>query len=322
LQQAGFEEYLCAVTDASSCREVEVLQSLWSGYGKIVRYALQDGSTDTVIVKHIALGKAGSHPRGWDTDTSHQRKKKSYQVETNWYNYFASHTTSFCKVPKFLGSFNQDDEQWIVLEDLDKHYPVRKEYCTFDEAKVCLQWLAHFHARFMQQEPKGLWPIGTYWHLDTRPDELEQMEDSPLKRKAHEIDTILNQCTFKTIVHGDAKVANFCFSEDGKKVAAVDFQYVGGGCGMKDVAYFLGSCLTSEECALYEEELLNTYFKTLREALQDKDIDVNALEQEWRKLYPYACADFVRFLLGWMPTHRKVNNYYLSKVEKVLRELS
>ena len=81
--------------------------------------------------------------------------------------------------------------------------------------------------------------MGTYWHLDTRPEEFEKIEHKQLKSKAHRIDEILKECEFQTIVHGDAKLANFCFSEHGEGVAAVDFQYVGRGCGMKDVTYFL-----------------------------------------------------------------------------------
>lgn len=70
----------------------------------------------------------------------------------------------------------------------------------------------------------------------TRPDELSAMKPSHLKGAAEAIDSKLNQCKFQTIVHGDAKVANFCFTPDSKSIAAVDFQYVGSGCGMKDVA--------------------------------------------------------------------------------------
>ena len=29
----------------------------------------------------------------------------------------------------------------------------------------------HFHASFLNEAPDGLWPVGTYWHLETRPDE-------------------------------------------------------------------------------------------------------------------------------------------------------
>ena len=56
---------------------------------------------------------------------------------------------------------------------------------------MALSWLAHFHATFMGKNPEGLWKIGTYWHLDTRPDELEALEDLSLKKAAPLIEIIL-----------------------------------------------------------------------------------------------------------------------------------
>ena len=137
------------------------------------------------------------------------------------------------------------------------------------------------------------------------------MQKGVIKDLATELDNRLNQCQFQTLVHGDAKLANFCFSENGSKVAAVDFQYVGGGCGMKDVAYFLGSCLNENQCEKDESQLLNYYFDVLKTVIEhnNKDIDFMALEQEWRSLYSIAWTDFYRFLLGWMPSHKKINRY-------------
>jgi len=260
------------------------------------------------------------HPRGWHTDVSHQRKVKSYWVETEWYQNFSMLCSDFCKVPAFYGSFTEGDNHWIVMEDLQTHFPEIKTEISLFEVKVCLKWLANFHAQFMNTLPTGLWEVGTYWHLATRLEEFEKISDEEVKAKAHIIDQKLNNCQFKTIVHGDAKLANFCFSENGQKVAAVDFQYVGGGCGMKDVAYFLGSCLISDDCERHELELLDYYFLQLRTALHlsDKNLDSNKLEQEWRQLYPLASADFTRFLLGWMPSHQKVNTYSLNLMKSVL----
>ena len=76
-------------------------------------------------------------------------------------------------------------------------------------------------------------------------------------------------------------------------VAAVDFQYVGGGCGIKDVAYLLHGAGGG-----VEERGLATYFTSLRETLAEV-VDGDALEREWRDLYPLACEDFRRFLAGW-----------------------
>ena len=320
---SNFKNYLLKVTNASSCKEVEVIQTLWSGYGKIARYQLVNSSINIVVIKHIVLSQAGNHPRGWNTDNSHNRKVKSYQVETYWYEQWNQQCNGNCHTPKLIGSFSEEQDQWIVLEDLNVKFPLRKYELNMAEVKVCLKWLANFHATFINQKPSGLWKVGTYWHLATRPDEFEKIEHQELKLKARLIDEALNECQYQTIVHGDAKLANFCFSHDGKRVAAVDFQYVGGGCGMKDVAYFLGSCLSSQECEKYESELLDYYFFELETALKKDtaDIEFNLLEEEWRSLYPLACVDFTRFLLGWLPTHQKVNVYNLKMVDAVLAGL-
>jgi len=319
----NFKNHLLKVTNSSACKEIEVIQSLWSGYGKISRYQLVDSSLNTVVVKCIALNQSSAHPRGWNTNYSHNRKVKSYKVETHWYENCNQLCTNDCRVPKFIGSFSEGEDQWIILEDLNVNFPLRKHQMIFSEVKVCLKWLANFHMTFLNQKPTGLWEIGTYWNLETRPEEFEKLEHRELKSKAHLIDELLNKCKYQTIVHGDAKLANFCFSENGKNIAAVDFQYVGGGCGMKDVAYFLGSCLSSSECELYEDELLDFYFSELQKVFESAtfNIDFNELEDEWRKMYPVACTDFTRFLLGWMPSHQKINKYNLNLVNSVLESL-
>lgn len=189
------------------------------------------------------------------------------------------------------------------------------------EMKACLRWLAHFHALFLGVAPENLWPVGTYWHLETRQDELEAMDHPQLKAAAGDIDGILSGCRFKTIVHGDAKLANFCFSPSGQDVAAVDFQYVGGGCGMKDVVYFLGSCMEEKECEKRVPGLLDYYFCELKQSV-GKDVDFSALEAEWREMFVFAWTDFHRFLLGWMPGHWKINRYSKRLTEEVLRKVT
>ena len=127
-----------------------------------------------------------------------------------------------------------------MLEDIDAAgFPERRRDPGPGGIDACLRWLAAFHARFLGVAPDGLWKNGTYWHLATRQDELAAIEDPELREAAPLLDQKLRACVFQTLVHGDAKPANFCFARGGSSVAAVDFQYVGGGCGMKDVAYLL-----------------------------------------------------------------------------------
>ncbi len=314
------KDTLVSITSAEEVIELERIQNLWSGYGTLKRYKLLGVEPTTVIVKHVAPPTRANHPRGWHSDTSHRRKLKSYQVETSWYQQWSMHCSKSCYVPQCIGVENLDAEFLIVLEDLDASgFEVRKSHVSMGEIQACLKWLAHFHATFLGREPSGLWECGTYWHLATRPDELAVLKDRNLKSAAAAIDQKLREAKFQSFVHGDAKLANFCFSSDGKRVAAVDFQYVGGGCGMKDVAYFVGSCLAEDECETYEEKLLEYYFSVLSNVLRRRapEIPVQELEEEWRSLYRVAWADFHRFLKGWSPEHWKINSYS----ERVTREV-
>lgn len=301
------EPLILDATGAIALRGTEVLQSLWGGNGRIVRVFLEGGPHGSVVVKCILPNASNRHPRGWNTDASFQRKLRSYAVERDWYRDYAHQCSVECAVPRFLADEVVRDNRWIVLEDLDKSYPLRRDQLSVIEARVCLSWLAHFHARFFRHDGAGLWETGTYWHLATRKDELAAMEEGTLKEAAAALDKKLNNAQFKTLVHGDAKVANFCFSRDGNRVAAVDFQYVGIGCGIKDVVYFLGSCMSEASCESHSDELLEYYFSVLTANLPNPL--ANAVQQEWQGLYAVAWADFHRFLAGWMPEHKKINRY-------------
>lgn len=319
MNQQQLQQLVCRVMRADEVSSSRSIQTLWSGYGQIVRMTLRgDEIPPSVIVKHIAPPGFGvANPRGWSGDVSHSRKLRSYEVETNWYQDWSRRCDERCRVPSCYAVETSHGQRVIVLEDLDASgFPDRCSRLSDQQIHACIRWLANFHATFLDRPSTGLWPTGTYWHLETRPDEWAAMPDGPLKSAAVEIDQRLSSCRFQTLVHGDAKVANFCFGHSADDVAAVDFQYVGGGIGMKDLAYFMGSCLSDEDCDQREDECLAVYFDELKSRI-DPPI-AGDLEQEWRELFPWAWADFHRFLCGWCATHPKLTGYSGRMVQRVL----
>ncbi|MFN3404240.1 MAG: oxidoreductase family protein [Cytophagaceae bacterium] len=314
------EKLILSTTGAEKIISSNVIQNLWSNYGQIIRYKLAGGNYSSVIVKNILLKKAENNSLYTDDEFGHQRKVKSYYIEAEWYNSYSTSTNDNCRIPACLAIHSTSDGLLIFLEDLDASgYPSRKHQLSWNDMKVCINWLANFHAVFLGRKPVGLWASGTYWHLETRPHELQVLKDSDLKTYAAAIDQKLKETPFQTILHGDAKPANFCFSKDGLKVAAVDFQYTGGGCGMKDLVYFAGCCLDDTESERMEAEILDYYFLCLQNALKylNEAIDFPALEDSWRSLYKFAWADFYRFYKGWSPGIRYGENYS----ERVVREV-
>ncbi len=293
--------WLTPIVDAIGAKDlsrIETVQTLWKGYGQILRLHLEGAPMGSVILKQIAPPADTS-----GKSLSHQRKVRSYQIERTWYSRYSSGLNQACRVPRFLAQGHSPAGDWLLLEDLDPvGYPERRRHLNSAEMAAVVSWLAHFHASFLGQVAPELWEEGSYWHLDTRPDEWQALPQGPLKSSAAAIATKLKTCHFQTLIHGDAKPANFCFSTPTTappQVAAVDFQYIGRGCGMKDLAYFLSACCSETQASEAIPRYLDLYFDTLAQALDNPRL-AKTLVAEWRELFDFAWADFYRFELGWL----------------------
>jgi Phosphotransferase enzyme family len=69
----------------------------------------------------------------------------------------------------------------------------------------------------------------------------------------------------RTVVHGDFRLDNLLFDAKGGalKLATLDWQTVGRGCGTLDAAYFLGAGLRSWDRAAHEADLMRLYHDAL-----------------------------------------------------------
>ncbi|MGC4069455.1 MAG: phosphotransferase [Polyangiaceae bacterium] len=295
------------LTGARTARVEERVQSLWSGYGEVLRMSLDGAESSSAIVKCVDPPASARRNSTAAEVRAHQRKLRSYAVEMTWYREYAARCDAECRIPRCFGLHEDAGRRVFVFEDLDASGFDRR-WSRVDAGRIesGLRWLAAFHGTFFGVEPRGLWSIGTYWHLATRRDEYARMPNGQLKRAAAALDEALNGCRFKTLVHGDAKIENFCFAKQREgelpATAAFDFQYVGAGCGMKDVIYFLSSVLDPGACRAEEAAWLDISWTALADRLRrvHPGVPFESVRAEWQSLYPHAWADFQRFLEGWM----------------------
>lgn len=300
------------------------LQSLWAGYGSIIRVAVQspgEGVPSTLIIKRVKplKGKTG--------DVGHERKLKSYRVEATWYQHTdLAHkfirqqesdavgvlsTSCVCTIPYPVHVDVDGDAIQLVLSDLLPRFSNQGWGFGMNEAKASLRWLAAFHACYWEAElPRDragdllVWNEGSYWHLTTRWDEWRGMgrEWKRLKMAAKAIDArIHNASKHKTLVHGDPKGENILFGTDknGDLAAAFyDFQYVGRSYGSRDLVYIFVSTFDSnlvENGA--DDVLLRYYFDQLIHLLPDT-CNVSTWE-DIKDQYDLCMCDYVRFMAGW-----------------------
>ena len=58
------EDIILKNTQAKAIVKTEIIQSLWSGYGQIMRCALKGSPYKNIVAKHIKGPNANNHPRG------------------------------------------------------------------------------------------------------------------------------------------------------------------------------------------------------------------------------------------------------------------
>ncbi len=314
---SALEAWLEGALGAPLIHPYETVATLWAGYGRILRVTTRQDEPRSVILKQIRF------PAGSASDRGHSRKVRSYQVERTFYERFAQHASARARTPQLLAARRAGEEHWLLLEDLDAAgFSARPRSGSAQTIQGGLRWLAAFHAAHLGRAPDGLWSEGSYWHLATRPDELRAIQGHPLHAQAPLLDAQLRRARYRTLVHGDPKLENFCATPGLQPtLAAVDFQYVGGGIGVRDLVYFVGSAIAPGRVERELPSLLDTYFALLRRELERsqsrRDLNFAELEVEWRCLVPVAWLDFYRFTLGWSPSWAKSDAY----AERLLREL-
>jgi thiamine kinase-like enzyme len=161
--------------------------------------------------------------------------------------------------------------------------------------------------------PAALWDQGCYWHLDTRQQEFQSIPRSwsDLRAAADRVDAVLKGQTadglqtncHQTLVHGDFKSENLLWNADGR-CCAYDFQYVGKGLGVRDIAYMLASSVDID--VLLEEggeqQLLRHYHSALTQQLREHGKAAAAQRYGYGVMvaqFEVCLVDYVRFMAGW-----------------------
>lgn len=326
------------------------MATLWAGYGSVTEVTValptaanraggtggthDDGEPGTMTTtRRLILKRVSPPPNG--RGVSHDRKLRSYEAEAAFYSCAPDGPAwalldAGLAVPTPLATASDKTSclREFLLSDLRVTHPRRFRGGSFDEAVAGLTFLAGMHAAFWERPtPAGVWPEGSYWRLDTRLDELSRTDDVRVVRSARAIDLRLRGVVSdadgerkqrrarRTLIHGDPKGDNLLLSEAGARgetttAAAYDFQYVGGGLGARDVAYFLTAAVDPRVLEAHEDALVAAYHAALLEGLEGREgrpEDAESVDA-CRASYPLdalrddlelAVADYARFMAGW-----------------------
>lgn len=179
----------------------DILQKLWQGYGYVCRISAMDEAQNkqSLILKYVKPPVAGQVE-----SEGHIRKIISYEVEQHFYSDLAPQLPRDAVVAQCLASINNNGKVALLLEDLQRNFPVAGEKRgTLNKTQVhaAIKWLATFHGFWWDKTPdlrnhgfsrlppleevllqqdqgrskNGVWLNGGYTYLATRMSEYTSL---------------------------------------------------------------------------------------------------------------------------------------------------
>ncbi len=249
--------------------------------GRNVRFEL-DWDAETSDAPRSVVGKFPSDdPKSRATGSA----QGAYEKEVRFYTELAGSVgirTPHC----FVAEVDPDSGDFVMLmEDLAP--AVQGDQlagCSVDQAALALAEASRLHAprwgdpnledvaflatpgadtaQILQAMYKALWPGFAERYASSLSQEAMDLSQ---RLGDHLADWVLSSTTPLTLVHGDYRVDNMLFGTEagGHPLAVVDWQTVGLGGGLADVAYFMGASLLPEARRRNEVALVREYHAQL-----------------------------------------------------------
>ena len=248
------------------------IQRLWGGMGAVLslEWSVDGEGGGKGAAVHELVAKRVQLPAGGHLSLGDQRKKDSYECEARFFEVMAAELNAAgLSVPRGLLVEHRADGLTILMSKLRGAGSWSMGQA---ETAKAVAFLAQMHgqtwgARADAAVAAGLQPQGSYWYLDTRPDEWDMMPsrgwEGRLRRMARALDERLKADPHQCIVHGDTKSDNMVW--DSGVLSMCDFQYCGKATPMKDLAYLL--CCAANDGSDHEAEHLRAYLEVLRGVL-------------------------------------------------------
>ena len=180
----------------------------------------------------------------------------------------------------FYGALSEDRMVFtLLLEDIDLAIPgVQADGCSVLEAERSIANLVGLHAPrwndqslyeqdfLLRSDSSTAQMMGdvlvsaTHEFVERYRSDLNEQDPATLHSVAEAITAWqTSRLDPVSVIHGDYRLDNLLFHPGGPRVTAVDWQTAGIGPPLRDVAYFLGTSLDTDQREAHEEQLLSGY---------------------------------------------------------------
>lgn len=235
-----------------------------------IRVAYNSG---VLTAPRTIIAKIGRQPRSLNSVSPFERERLAYEL-------FG--TVPAFRIPKlYFGASDETGLCNLLLEDLSGSAWAGDQItgCSITEAGAVIRELALFHRTYLGRatlteadwliQPTNLrdaYRRGASALRAWLPDEITAHEFAMVNALGANLDAWLKRSDGpRTLLHGDPRADNILFEtvDGGIRACLIDWQSLGAGNPLYDVAYFLSGSMSVEDRRSCERDLLREYVQTL-----------------------------------------------------------